>query len=105
MSVPVVISSNIKRTSVQIDKEGNEIDPKTKQIIKFKDKEYIPTKEEIESKINIPAEPAKLPEEVKGPDNPLAALIRKKVEQAVADSISKIDIGAMVEKAINDAFK
>lgn len=100
----VTIAPNIKRNKVMIDAAGNEIDPKTKQILKYNTPEYVPTKEEIEAKINLPKEPVKVPEEAKGPNNALANMIQKKVEEAVAASLAKIDIGAMVEKAINDAF-
>ena len=31
-----IISANLKKKSVMIDKDGNEIDPITKQIIKYK---------------------------------------------------------------------
>ncbi len=35
----VVISPNLKREKVYLDKDGNEIDPKTKQIIRRAEKE------------------------------------------------------------------
>lgn len=53
----VVIAPHIKRTKTLIDSSGNELDPKTKQIIKRNEPEYIPTKEEIEAKINLPVQP------------------------------------------------
>lgn len=106
MSGPVIISPHVKRNRIRIDQAGNEIDPKTKQILKFNQPDYVPTREEIEAKINVPAQPAPIPQEIKvQPENPLANMIQKKVEEAVAASLAKIDIAKMVEDAINKAFK
>ncbi len=106
MNGGVTITPNVKRSRTLIDASGNELDPKTKQIIKYNKPEYVPSKEEVERIINLPKEPVAIPAEVKSPDsNPLANMIQKKVEEAVAASLAKIDIGKMVEDAINKAFK
>jgi hypothetical protein len=39
--MPVILSPNIKKTSIRLDFEGNEIDPRTKQVIKPKEVESI----------------------------------------------------------------
>lgn len=41
-----IISPNIKRTSERINKDGDVINPRTKQIISRNTQEYIPTPEE-----------------------------------------------------------
>lgn len=109
MAGPVVIAPNLKKTSVRIDPAGNEIDPKTKKIIKAKEPEYVPTKEEIEAKINAPKDPVPVPPEAKGKDNPLAAAIKKQVQGLVKKQIEEvmkeIDISSIVKDAINEAFK
>lgn len=101
----VVIAANIKSTKVRIDENGNEIDPKTKEIIKYKETDYVPSAEELAAKANIPVAPAPVPEIAKGPNNALANMIQKKVEEAVNASLANINIGKMVEDAINNAFK
>lgn len=40
--MPVVIDPNIKKESVRIDLNGNQIDPRTKQVIKPVEKAYVP---------------------------------------------------------------
>ena len=109
MSGPVIISPNLKKTSLRIDEFGNQIDPKTKQIIKPKDKEYTPTAEELAGKAALPIEPVPIPKEAKGKDNPLAKAIKAQVQGLVKKQIEEvmkeIDIASIVKDAINEAFK
>lgn len=85
----VIISPQLKRTKVQIDANGNEVVPFTKQVIRPMEVPYIPE--------------AKLAPQ--SPDNPLAEMIKKQVQEAVKESIKGIDISKMVSEAIKDAFK
>lgn len=100
----VIIAPNMKRSRVLIDSSGNELDPKTKQIIKRNVPDYIPTKEEIEAKINIPAQPVPIPEVVKA-NNPLAEIIKKQVQEQVQKTLAEINVAQMVKDAIEEAFK
>lgn len=55
----VTISPNVQRTKQMIDFEGNTIDPKTKQILEYKEKEYVPTPEQLAKatgQSNVPVE-------------------------------------------------
>lgn len=101
----VVISPNLKRTKKWIDANGNEIDPKNKQLIKSKEVEYVPTPEEVAGQAKLPVEPVKIPNEAKGKGNPLAEAIRKQVQEQVKKTLAEIDIGKMVKDAIEEAFK
>lgn len=65
----VVITSGQKKTTDWIDNDGNILDIEAsplglinKGVKEFNRPTYVPTKEEIETKINLPAEPAKIPE-------------------------------------------
>lgn len=80
-----IISSNIKRESVRIDPAGNVINPRTKQIIKPAEPEYVP--------------PITKVEEVK-PINNMSDKINKMVEAKIAE---KID--AIVAERVNEALK
>lgn len=42
----VIISSNIKKESVRIDPQGNIINPRTREILRRNEPEYVPPKEE-----------------------------------------------------------
>lgn len=103
----VVISPNIRRNKIQIDADGNEVRPFTKQVIQEKPQEYTPSPEELKTI----TESAKKPVEEKtistGTDdsNPLAGIIKAQVQQAVKDSLKNLDISKMVAESIKDAFK
>lgn len=87
-----MVSPNLVKETIFLDKHGNQIDQlKGGKVIKAKDEEVIP--ETITDQATGESKP-----------NPLAAIIEAKVQEAVVKSIAKIDIGAMVEKAISDAF-
>ena len=90
---------------MRIDANGNEIDPKTKQVIKPKEKEYVPTAEELAGKAKLPVEAAPIPAEAKGKNNPLAEAIKKQVRAQVEKTLKEIDIAGMVKEAIEEAFK
>lgn len=84
----VILSPNVKKESVRIDTYGNIIDPKTGEILKANVPDYVPTKEEIEAKINMPKEPpAVLPtaksisEQIAYAERLLAELKLKKKEE------------------------
>lgn len=91
----VIISPKMKRTKEMINTNGDVINPETKEIVQKNDPGYIPTKEEVEAKINIPAEPVKVPDQVKAL-NPLAVMIKKQIQEQVAQ---------MVKQAFEEAFK
>lgn len=100
----VTISPNMKRTKDRIDTAGNIINPETKEIIQKNDPGYIPTKEEVEAKINVPVEPIPVPQEVKAL-NPLAEAIKKQVQNQIKKTIEEVDIASMVKKAVEEAFR
>lgn len=117
MSGRVIIKSGLRKKAIRIDSNGNTVDPKTGEIIEQFDSGYTPTSEEIKRAMAkppidpykpgsvdapTPASPA-APEPADG--SPLQRAIAAKVQDAVAKEISKIDIGGMVTKAIEDAFK
>lgn len=109
----VVISPNVQRTKQMIDVNGNQIDPKTKQVISQVDVPYVPTKEEIETMVNKPtAQEIDMVEQATGPivtktesENPLAAAIKKQVELQVQEAMKKVDISKMIADAVQEAFK
>ena len=80
----IVISPNIKKESVRIDINGNEIDPRTKRVIKPVEKPFIPS-----------------PEMVK-PAEQLAVEQPKSLN--IEDMISK-KIEALIEKKVNDVLE
>lgn len=99
----VQISPNIKKTADRLDKDGNVINPKTKQIIEAVEKPYVPTLEELAGVAKKPAEATNKP--IEAQSSPIGDIIKKKVQEAVQTELSKIDIGAMVAKAIGEALK
>lgn len=102
--MPVQVSSSPRRQKTFIDFNGNEVKPFSKEVIKPNVPDYIPTKEEIEQKINLPKEPVKVPDEVKK-KNPLAEAIQKQVQEQVKKTLAEIDIASMVKQAVEEAFK
>lgn len=121
----VMVSPNLKKNRVQIDLNGNETDPKTGEFLGNVNQTYRPTKQELEG---AQSKPPVTPEEIAAAQkeikegviavphknqqvptetstNPLADLVSKKVNEAVAKALEKIDIGKMVEEAIDKAFK
>lgn len=98
----VIISPNIKKESARINVQGDEINPKTKEVLVPKEKEYVPTPEDLkkpEVRVQVPQGKAGPPE------NPLAEMIKKQVNAAVQEAIKDIDISKMVSDAIKEAFK
>lgn len=87
---------------------GNQYDKNTKVLIEKNEPEFVPSPEQIAAAMNkTPLPPqavAPVPPQENN-DNPLAKMIEKKVAEAVAKSLEKIDIGKMVEEAISKAFK
>lgn len=78
------LRGNMKKESVMLDFAGNEIDPRTKQIIKpaIDPNEYKPTAEDIARLVNLPKDPVPIPKEIKS-----EAVVVKKIplqEQIVA---------------------
>lgn len=71
----VVISPNIKRTSVRIDPAGNVINPRTKQIIQPVEAEYVPPVVQTQpvAPQYIPPEPLSIQQQI---DEAKANLIR-----------------------------
>lgn len=94
----VIISPNIKKESARINVQGDEINPKTKEVLVPKEKEYVPTPEDLKKTVR-----PEVPQPVK--DNPLAEMIKKQVNAAVQEAIKDIDISKMVSDAIKEAFK
>lgn len=115
MAGPVVIAPSATRTRVNIDADGNEVAPFSKQIIKRNVPEYIPTPEEVKAAQSKPPSDAKPKDALIPPTeggvsapsdaSPIQRAVAAKVQEAVAAEIAKIDIGAMVAKAVQDAFK
>lgn len=79
-----VIGPNIKKESTRIDAEGNEIDPRTKQIVKSKESEYkIPVNVQSNSTIEK-VEPVKnlsITEQIKQAKDLLANLELQKIAE------------------------
>ncbi len=82
-----------------INPDGDVIDPETKKIVEKNDPGYIPTKEEIEAKVNISKEAIKVPEQIKKL-NPLGDLIKKQIQEQVQQTVKD-----MVKEALEEAFK
>ncbi len=117
----VQISPNLKRTRIQVDSYGNEVKPFTREVILPAEVPYIPSPKELTSASSkappTAAELKQAREEIKSgkieiplvttpsTNNPLAEMISKKVNEAVENALKNIDIGKMVEEAINKAFK
>lgn len=80
----VVISPNIKRTSVRIDPAGNVIDPRTKQIIQPVEPEYVsPVKDAtvVQTPQYVPSEPLSIQQQIDEAKANLARLEELKKEQ------------------------
>ncbi len=89
----VLISPNIKKESVRINPNGDEIDPKTKQIIKKNETGYVPTADELAGKahpnaitlLQKPAtefsDPMSIQAEIEATEAYLATLKAKKMEK------------------------
>jgi hypothetical protein len=96
----VIIAPGLKRQRVQIDVDGNEVRPFTKQVVAPVEQEYAPTPDELKA-----AATKQSVEVINSPTNPLADMIKAQVNKAVQESIKGIDIGKMVEEAVKEAFK
>ena len=79
----VMISPNVKKTSVRIDTAGNEINPKTKQIVQKVQEEYVVPKEiktEVLQQIT-PTSPLSIQQQIEQAEKHLADLkVQKKAE-------------------------
>lgn len=119
----VVISPNIKREKVQINAEGDEVIPFTKQVIKKNDPGYVPTPEEIAAAAAKPAQDPGRPEDLPeggaggtGPfpgatSNPAPAPAQsrptrgpKKAPSAIGDLV-KQQLQAEIQSQLLDAMK
>ena len=78
----VVIAPNIKKTSVRIDGRGNEIDPKTKQVVSPAEIPYVPTPEQVAQA------------------QPKSDALGDKIQQMIEAKVNKI-----VEQKIEEALK
>jgi hypothetical protein len=83
----VVISGNIKRTSERIDPSGNVINPRTRQIIKPVEPEYIPPAQPIPENL-IPSfqevKTSKIDEMINNlVEKKVAEIVTRKVEEAL----------------------
>lgn len=76
----VIISPNIKRESVRIDPAGNIINPKTKEIVKPIEPEYIPPTPEPVAQPQAIEKPSKIEEII---SNKIEAIINRKIEEAL----------------------
>jgi hypothetical protein len=106
----VIIAPNLRKEKTFIDENGNEVVPYTKQVLKRNEPEYKPSPEEVAGKIEAKKKagrPSKKVEQPSGakPKNPLAEMIKKQVQKAVADSMADLNIGEMVQEAIAEAFE
>jgi hypothetical protein len=80
----VVISPNIKKTSVRIDPSGNIINPRTKEITQPVEAEYVPPTQ--------PIQPTPIPDDspVKGnPPSKIDDMISKKIEEIINKKIEE----------------
>lgn len=77
MAGPVVVSPNPKHTKVFIDHKGDEIDQKTKQIIKKNDDEVIPKESSQAIETSLPTE-GTLQERINATKRLLDALLAEK---------------------------
>jgi hypothetical protein len=77
----VVISPNITKTSVRIDGRGNEIDPKTKEVIKPAEVPYVP--------------PVKLEEK------PKSDVLGDRIQKMIEEKVNKI-VEAKIEEALKN---
>lgn len=108
--VVVAPPSEIQKTSVRINAFGEEIDPKTKKVISKKEKEYIPTPEELAAAQRKSKKRGK-EKEPEAPDNTggLDAIIAKKLGEKIGDAIGKalenIDMDTLIGNAIDNALK
>lgn len=131
----VVLGRKVKREKARIDPNtGDVIDPKTGDLIEKNDPGYMPTKQELESAMatagrpstpmtpeeieatakalrsgkpipSAPPAPVSVPPSPPSSGNPLAGVIKKQVQDAVAEAMKEIDIAKMVKEAIQEAFK
>lgn len=84
MSGRVVISPDIKKTSVRIDIAGNEIDPKTKKIIKRVDEgQYTPPPPGPQEEKSSPKKTGSLGEKIK-------QMIEERVNEVVEQKIEEV---------------
>ena len=74
----VIISPNIKKERERIDTKGNVINPRTKEIIKEEEKEFIPPQEA----------PQASPQALNTLDNPLS--IQQKIDEA-KENLAKLE--------------
>lgn len=97
----IYISPRMKRIRTTIDLNGNEYDPITKELVSKAEPDYVPP-------VNVqPSQPqieknTEIKEEQK--NSPLAEMIKKQVNEAVLNALKDINIQALVQKAIEDAF-
>lgn len=100
----IAISPNPVKTKVQLDINGNQVRPFTKEVIKEAEQPYAPTQEERDA---LAARPAIEP--VKPGQSALGGVIHKKIEEAIGgaivDAIKSINIESMITDAINKAIK
>lgn len=80
--MPVVISPNIKRESVRIDPAGNIINPKTRQVVKSVEPEYVPP-------VTPPPEPTKEPITETPQTSKIDDIISKKIEEIINRKITE----------------
>ena len=80
----VVISPNIKKSTARIDLEGNEIDPRTKQVITPVEKPYMPTAEELSGAVTPTPAPEKKADSFAEKISTGSSEIDAKIEEKVA---------------------
>lgn len=105
--VVIAPPSQIKKTSVMINGAGQEIDPKTKRVIKKEDQEYVPTPEEVaaaQGKKKEAKEP-KTPTDPGGLDAIIAKKLGEKIGDAIGKALESIDMDALIGNAIDQALK
>ena len=100
----VVISPNIKKTAVRIDINGNEINPKTGKITKKLENEYIPPPPHVLEAWRKEKNPDKEGESSGGLEKIVADKLGEKISGAIEKAVEKIDLGDMIEKALDKAL-
>ncbi len=80
--MPVVIDPNIRKESVRIDLSGNQIDPRTKQVIKPAEQAYVPAQAAVPAPV------------------PAVDALGDKISQIINEKVAKI-----IEQKIEEALK
>lgn len=88
-----------------MDAQGNLYDPKTKKLVYNKSEDEVNIQAVIKETEVEAMEKAELMIPETKTESPIAELIKKQVQEAVAESIKEIDLKSLINQAIKDALK